>query len=204
MMTLYGAPTSPYVRKVRVMLIELGLQDRIRTEWLDPHSRPDALTRHNPLSKIPTLETEDGDVLYDSRVICGYLDTLHDGAPMTPADGAAHWRHLTAQALSDGILDAAVERVLEGRRPADKQHDAWIAKHTAKTNGGLDELERQVASLSAPDGPTDLTAIGAGCALGYLDFRLPQDQWRTSRPALAAWGDAYLARPSMQATVPQE
>ncbi len=204
MMTLYGSPTSPYVRKVRVMLIELGLEDRIRTEWLDPHSRPGSLTRQNPLSKIPTLQTEDGEVLYDSRVICEYVDTLHGGAPMTPADGTAHWRHLTTQALSDGILDAAVERVLEGRRPADKQHDAWIAKHKAKTDAGLDALEQQVDRLSAPDGPTDLPAIGVGCALGYLDFRLPQDQWRANRSALAACGDAYLARPAMQATAPQE
>ncbi len=203
MMQLYYSPTSPYVRKVHAMLLELDLMERVELVTVNPHERPDALVTNNPLSKIPVLVTDDGAVLYDSPVICAYVDSLHDGPKMIPAEGAARWRHLTFEALCDGIIDAAVARVLEGRRPPDRQHAPFVAGQKAKIDAGLDALEAGVEALTAPDGPTDLASLCAGIALGYLDLRCADDRWRDGRPRLAAWEAAFVERPSMQATVPR-
>jgi len=200
-MRLYHSPTSPYVRKVMVVLHETGLLaqvDLIATAGtpVDPGSMP---LGQNPLGKIPALERDDGPALYDSRVICRYLDALA-GTGLYPAD-ARQWDSLTLEATADGILDAALLMVYESRlRPADLRYDAWVEGQWGKIDRALDALEtRWIDHLQ---GPLDMAQIALACALGYLDFRHDARGWRDGRPRLAAWADAALARPAMIATRP--
>jgi glutathione S-transferase len=200
-MRLRYSPTSPYVRKVSVSAIELGLADRIErilTDTMDPDS---GLSEHNPLGKVPALILESGEVLYDSPVVCEYLDSLHDGAKIFPPAGPERWTALRQQALGDGILDAAILRMLETtRRPATLRWQAWIDKQAGKIASALDRLEAEAEDL---DGPLSIGRITIGCALGYLDFRAPDEDWRAARPSLAAWYQDFARRPSMQETVPK-
>ncbi len=201
-MKLRHSTTSPYVRKVTVTALELGLDDRIEripTNTMDPSSEHAA---DNPLGKVPALITDEGERLYDSPVICEYLDSLHDGVPLFPPAGAARWRALRLQALADGILDAAILKMLEvRRRPEALRWEGWIKLQGGKIARALDQLEREVEALA---GPLTIAQIAAGCALGYLDFRFPDEDWRAARPALAAWYQGFAQRPSMQQTEPRE
>ena len=200
-MKLYFASASPYVRKVRVLAIETGLADRIELVkvTITPVG-PDAdLCAENPIGKIPTLARDDGGALYDSRVICEYLDTLHDGARMFPAHGEARWTALRKQALADGILDAAVNvRYEMFLRPESLRWSGWVDGQMGKVRRSLDELERE------PLGETvDIGTVSTACALGYLDFRFADEGWRDSRPKLAAWFEMFSTRPSMSETRPE-
>lgn len=201
-MKLHFSPASPYVRKVLVLAHEVGLAERIeRVECaLTPIAPNDAVVADNPLGKVPTLVTDDGVALYDSRVICEYLDSLHDGPRMFPAAPAERWAALSRQALADGILDAAViARYETALRPESLRWQEWIDGQTQKFRRALDELEEQ-ADLLANE--PDIGTIAIGCALGYIDFRYDHERWRASRPQLAAWYGDFSARPSMRATVP--
>ena len=201
-MQLHYAKASPYTRKVLVVAHETGLAGRIERleRTISPVSPDPALNAANPLGKIPCLVTDDGTALFDSRVICAFLDTLHDGPPLCPADGAERWRVLRLQALGDGIMDAAVGTRYETfLRPESLRWPDWIEHQKQKVRRALDALDADVASLG--DG-VDLGTIAIGCALGYLDFRFPDEGWRSSRPALAAWFEAFDARASMRATAP--
>lgn len=200
-MLLYHSPTSPFVRKVEVLLRESGLDDRVRRETvggnpIDPRNMPVHL---NPLGKIPALALDDGRVLYDSRVICRYLDQ-RAGAGFYPATEAL-WDVLVVEALADGITDAAVLMVYETRlRPEPIRFAPWVEGQWQKVARGLDEMERRWLPLL--QGPMTMAQIAAGCALGYLDFRHPERGWREGRPGLAAWEEGFRARPAMAATVP--
>jgi glutathione S-transferase len=138
-------------------------------------------------------------VLYDSSVICEYLDTLNPGPKLIPADGA-RWHALRLQSLCDGILDAAVLCRYEGAvRPEALRWQSWIDGQFVKIRNGLDALEREVASW----GDTfQIGQIGAACVTGYLDFRFASEPWRESRPQLAAWHQRTLSRASVSATIP--
>lgn len=200
-MRLYWSPTSPYARKVLVLLRELDLLDRVQIMPagggpLDPGTLPIAL---NPLGKIPTLERDDGPALYDSRVICRYLDTLAGGR-FYPS-GAALWETLTLEATADGILDAALLMVYEDRvRPQDRRFPDWVEGQWSKVARTLDVVEaRWLAHLN---GPPDMGQIAMACATGYLDLRHSGRDWRAERPGLAEWDQRYAARPSMLATRP--
>ncbi len=200
-MRLYHSPTSPYVRKVMVLLHETGMLDRVALIGaagtpVDPGSMPLAL---NPLGKIPALEREDGPAIYDSRVICRYLDAQADGR-LYPA-APRLWDTLTLEATGDGITDAGILMVYETRvRPDDKRFAPWVEGQWAKIDRALDALEtRWISHLS---GPLDMGHIAIGCALGYMDFRHGARDWRAGRPDLAAWEAGFAARPSMVATVP--
>ncbi len=199
-MKLRYSATSPYVRKVLVAAIELGLADRIEripTVAADPAS---GLANDNPLGKVPALILEGGEALYDSPVICEYLDSLHDGAKIFPPPGPERWRAVRQQALGDGILDAAILRMLETvRRPEELRWPSWIDHQAGKVSRALDQFEREAESL---DGPLTIGQITAGCACGYLDFRFADDGWRATHPKLAAWYEAFAQHPSMQETVP--
>ena len=198
-MKLYYTPTSPFVRKVRVLAHELGLA--LETALLRPSPMtPDpVLSKQNPLSKIPALVLDDGTTLYDSPVICEYLDALA-GGHLIPAQGPERWRILRVQALADGILDAGILIFYErSQRPAELHWESWIGGQSAKVNQGLDALEREVATLG---GTIDLGQIACGAMLGWLDLRAPVGDFRLGRPGLAAWYREFLARPSMQATLP--
>ena len=200
-MKLRYSTTSPYVRKVTVVALETGLDARITrvpTLTSDPASD---LPKDNPLGKVPALVTDEGIAIYDSPVICEYLDTLHDGARIVPPIGAARWLALRQQALADGILDAAILRLLEMRRPESLRSADWIAKQKRVVGRSLDAIENDAAAL---EGPLTIGLVTTGVALGYLDFRFGADQWREGRPRLARWYASFAARPSMLATVPKE
>jgi len=200
-MRLYHSPTSPYVRKVMVVLHETGQADAVALvpvagTPVDPGTMPLA---QNPLGKIPTLERDGAPSLYDSRVIARFFDA-RAGGKLTPA-GERMWEALTLEATADGILDAAILMVYETRvRPEERRFPDWVEGQWAKGDRALDTLEaRWIAYLA---GPLDIGQIALGCALGYLDFRHDARGWRKTRPALAAWEAQIAARPSMTATRP--
>jgi glutathione S-transferase len=200
-MKLLYAPASPYARKVLAVAHETGLIDRIEvaTAATAPTGAAPDVAPHNPLGKVPTLLLDDGTSLYDSRVICEYLDARTTGPRLFP-DGEGRWDALTRQALGDGLLDAALltryERVL---RPEALRWDAWDGGQVAKIAAALDRIEAVVADMP----PLDIGAVAIGCALGYLDFRFPDLAWRDGRPAAAAWYAVFEARPAMVATAPR-
>lgn len=196
MSTLYYSPTSPYARKVRVLIRELGLHARIAEATMTPLDDPAALLAANPLAKVPALALDDGSALYDSRVICAWLLAHRDAAPAGPG-AAAHWQTQRRAALAEGLIDAAVAMTMEARRPAPQQSSYWLGRWTHAIERAVRVLETEVTTLS-----TDIDAISAAVALAYLDFRQPQIAWRAQAPALAHWLDGFAQRPSMQATVP--
>jgi glutathione S-transferase len=201
-LTLRHSPTSPYVRKVVVAADERGLAGRLSFQATNPWDPADDLPGDNPLGKVPALKLEDGTVLFDSPVIVRYLDTLHDGAPLFPHGGDRRWWVERTHALADGILDAAVTRLIENvRRPKELYWADWDARQKAKVDRALDDLALDVDRLKSD--PPDLAAIAAACALGYLDFRFQAEDWRASRPDLADWYAGFADRESMQKTVPK-
>jgi glutathione S-transferase len=202
-MKLFWSSRSPFVRKVMVAAHEVGVADRIATERVVVSAnKPNAdVMAVNPLNKIPTLVLDDGSVLYDSRVIAEYLDTLHDGPRLHPADGAARLQTLRRQALGDGMLEVGVLWLGERNRPKEAQSESHLAAFQLKTRLALDRLEAETLDLA---NLPDIGHIAIGCAVGYLDFRFPAEAWRTGRPGLAAWYAAFAQRPSMRATEPVE
>ena len=202
-MQLHYNIASPFVRKVMAVAIETGLAERIEpVKRLPSPVAPVAeVNADNPLGKIPCLVTDDGMALYDSRVICEYLDTLHHGPRMFPPSGAARWTALRRQALADGIMDAGVlTRYETFVRPEDVRWEAWIDNQKQKFWRGLDALEIESASL----GVVDIGTLAIACALGYLDFRYPDEDWRAGRPRLATWLEQFAQRPAIAQTAPQE
>jgi glutathione S-transferase len=197
-MKLHYSPTSPYVRKVNVLALELGLDAQIERILTNPWEPDKALLGNNPLSKVPTLITDDGLVLFDSPVICEYLDNEFGGNRLIPSYGQARWKALRLQALADGILDAAILRFLERKRKA--KSTEWDASQREAVVRALDALEAEVASW----GDTlTIGQIAAAVALGYLDFRFAEEDWRPDRPGLTEWYSAFSRRHSMSTTVPR-
>ena len=201
MLKLRNSATSPYVRKVRVLLLETGLEDRV--ELIDTHvtpTNPNAeLNVDNPIGKVPVLLTENGMALYDSPVICEYLDSLHSGTKMFPVNGVSRWLALRRQALGDGLLDAAILGRYESTlRPPDKLWQAWLDAQMGKIDRSLDAMDAEAKEL---EGIVDIGTITIACALGYLDFRYDQMNWRSERSDLYAWFEKFSLRPSMVATV---
>jgi len=201
-MKLLFNPASPFARKVRVAAHELGVHERIEPVVVAPLPiRPVAeLASVNPLGKVPCLVLDDGTALYDSRVIAEYLDGLVGGGGLFPPAGSARWTALRRQALGDGMMDAGVAmRYERAVRPAERQFSEWIDGQLVKIRQALDTLEQEAPSLA--QGVT-IGHIAIGCALGYLDFRFPEQSWRSGRAALAEFYDRFSARPSMTATTP--
>jgi glutathione S-transferase len=198
---LFHSPASPFARKCLVVAAELGLSDRIElvTAAVSPVSRDPDVVAHNPLGKIPTLVTDEGMVLYDSRVICVYLDAL-GGNRLIPAEGSARLRSLVEQALGDGIDDAAVLARYETTvRPEALRWDDWLTGQFDKVRSGLAEIERRARHFGDR---VDIGTIAIGCALGYLDYRHPALAWRDGHPNAAAWFAWFDGRDSMVATRP--
>ena len=197
-MKLHHSPASPYVRKVMACAIARGLDGRIEKVATNPHVSPAELLADNPLSKVPALVADDGTAIYDSPVICEYLDTLGDAAPLFPPTGSA--ARLSAQimhAAADGILDAAVARRLQMGHPQDDGRKAFDARQKAAIDRALDVLEK-----APPQGLSDIGAIAVACALGYLDFRFGHEPWRDTHPKLAAWFAEVSKLPPLAQTVP--
>jgi glutathione S-transferase len=200
-MKLFYSATSPFVRKCLVSAHELGLRERLELVPAAAHpvNRDRSVVACNPLGKIPTLVTEEGSVLYDSRVICEYLNSLGDGH-LLPKQGPERWAALVDQALADGIMDAAVlTRYEEAVRPESLRWSDWIAGQLDKVGCGLAEIERRKDKLGDR---VDLGTIALGCALGYLDFRFESFGWRAKAPKTAGWFERFSQRGSMSATRP--
>jgi glutathione S-transferase len=199
-MKLHWSPRSPFVRKVMVVVHERGLADRVtcvRTVAAStkPHA---ALMQDNPLSKIPTLLLDDGTVIYDSPVICEYLDTLAGTPKLHPAEPKARLAALRRQALGDGFLDMLVLLRDEGLRANPSEvHQASAAVRKAAV---LKSLDQEADSLAAT--PFGIGHIAIGCALSYLDFRYSDEDWRKDHPRIAGWHATFATRPSVRATEP--
>ena len=199
-MKLLYAPPSPFARKARVAVIEKGLEDRIELVMVNPMGDDAALLAANPLSKIPALILDDGRSLIDSALICEYLDGLRDTNPLIP-NGSDRYTVLADAYLANGVLEAAVVCRLEMFRPEEIRWPVWLERQHKAIERGLKALETRVDSLG---GAITLAQINVGILLEYLDFRLPDLDWRAAQPNLAAWQKVFSKRPAMGATRPAE
>ena len=197
-MKIYFAPASPYARKVRVLAHETGIHDRIQWLAVDPWSSEE-LRRINPLGKVPALLLADGRGLYDSTVICEYLDAVAGQHRAFPAVGAARWRALRLQSLGDGLCEALVRRRVELQRPAEQRSEETVSRQGEAIDAAGDVLDAEAERFC--ETPT-IGEMAVGCALGYLDFRCPGQTWRTRWPHLAHWYAGFAQRASMLATQP--
>ena len=198
-MKLYCNLTSPFVRKVRVVLRELGWGDRVEEVVIDPFSSqlPTEFLAANPLSRIPTLVTDHGEALPDSKLIVDYLQA-HADQPLPTPD--SRWAAGRRAVVAEGVLEAALASVLEKRRPESIVYPAFLDRQQAVIERSIDMLELEANALSDTEpGVIDITT---GVALAYLDFRLPYIDWRSRAPGLTRWYGAFNERPSMVATRP--
>lgn len=201
-MKLFISAASPFARKVRLVIREAGLESQFEEilTVVSPIQPNVELARANPLMKLPTLVTDDGLALFDSPMICEFVDSLNAGRKLFPAAGNARWVALRQQAVADGILDAAIlVRYQTALCPKELQWPQWIEGQRAKWRQALDFVESDVAAL---DGEATIGSLSVATTLAWLDFRYGDDDWRASRPALAAWFSAFDQRPSMLATRP--
>lgn len=193
-MKLYYSPTSPFVRKVVVTAIEAGLDAQITRIPTNPWQNPPELVHDNPLSKVPCLVTADGLALFDSPVICEYLDSV-GGGTMVPPAGPARWRALRLQAIGDGLMDAAINRRMDMTRPAEDARTAVMTRQAGLVFNALNVLEQESLTQHM-----DIGAMTIACALGYLDFRFQDEPWRDGRPSLTSWYTIFATRPALVAT----
>lgn len=200
-MKMYHSTTSPFVRKCMFIAHHLGLADRIEKlpSAAHPVNRDQSILPANPLGQVPTLITDDGMALFDSRVVCEYLDHLGNGE-FFAAQGPARWRILSEQSLADGILDAALLSRYEGAvRPENLRWADWTAGQMDKIAIGLAHFEKTIDPQALR---IDIGTVALGCALGYLDFRFGDFGWRARYPNLALWYETFAALPEMRATMP--
>ena len=202
-MKLIGSLTSPYVRKVRVVMAEKKLECEFVLEdvWGN-----DAILKSNPLGKVPCLVMDGGDAVFDSRVIVEYLDTLSPVGKLIPPSGRERTEVRTWEALSDGLCDAAILARMEahwsGRSEAQRSQK-WIDRQMSRVDAVLEAMSRGLADKPFCGGNQfTLADVAVGCALGYLDFRFPQIDWRSPYPNLAKYGEKLAARPSFADTAP--
>jgi glutathione S-transferase len=203
-MKLIGSTTSPYVRKVRIVMAEKKLDYQFVEE--DVWAADTSIMQSNPLGKVPCLVMEGGEALFDSRVIVEYLDTLSPVGKLIPAVGRERAEVKTWEALSDGVLDALILARLEsnwsGRSKAQRSQ-AWVDRQMAKTQASLKAMSQGVGDKPFCAGIyLSLADIAVGCALGYLDFRFPEIDWRTSYPNLAKLQEKLMQRASFADTMP--
>ncbi|MCE8021959.1 glutathione S-transferase [Halomonas sp. MCCC 1A11036] len=197
-MKLYLSINSPYARKVRVAIYELGIGQRIEMVETDPRDPSTGFWDINPLGKIPALSLADGGTIHDSPVIGEYINEWADG-DLLPKDAARRWRARTLVALGDGILDAGMAVRLEGMRPEHEQSAAWVEKQLATAQRGVDALERLLPEY---EDRVDLGSICVACTLAWLMFRHESQQWLSGRERLAAWFEDFDCRESMRSTRP--
>jgi glutathione S-transferase len=196
-MKLAYSPASPYVRKVTACAIKRGISDKI--ERMKIGTTDPALLQYNALSKVPTLITDDGACIFDSPVICEYLDSIGSAPKLFPPAGPARWKALTQEALADGILDATQPRRRELTLPQDDGRKGYIALQQGKVARAVAEFEKQAGSLGNLDTIGEITI---GCALGYLDFRYANEPWRAGHPKLEAWYAKVVKLPPLADTMP--
>ena len=199
-MKLYWSSRSPYVRKVMVFAHECGLAGRIEcVRTLVAMTRPNTdLLRINPLGRIPTLVLDDGSALYDSTVICEYLDSLHGGRRLFPESGQARWTALRRHALGNNLIDNLMLWRNELTRPQIQQSPETLAAFELKVRNAVAALDGEAAALAAA--PVDIGHVAIGSALGYADFRFAQIGWRSSCTHIARWFETFAQRPAMRDT----
>lgn len=196
-MKLFYSPASPYVRKVMACAIARRIDGRIERLTSGTSEYQAGLQLANPLSKVPCLIADDGLSLFDSPVICEFLDTIGDALPMFPVSGGARWRALKQQAMGDGMMDACLIRRGEAGKPTDAGREDLHAKQAAKVARSLDALE-----IYLPHKVVDIGSITIVAALGYLDFRFAAEPWRPGHPMLAAWYDEMMKDRCLAETAP--
>jgi glutathione S-transferase len=202
-MKLIGSLTSPYVRKVRIVLIEKNLTYEFMNE--PPWSAATRVPEYNPLGKVPALVTDDGTTLFDSNVLIDHIELIAPTPALVPSDRHAALQLRQLIALADGVTEAGIAILLEGRRPVDKQYPEWVARQRGKIERGLDALENRAQGKTWLHGEVFSAAdIAAGCMLFWLDFRIADLDWRARFPALRALAANLGQRPSFQHTVPVE
>lgn len=194
-MKLFVSSASPYARKCRIVAREQGLLSRIDEVDAVPLEDPPALRAANPLGKIPALVRDDGSVLADSKLIAAWFDSIGSGPSLYP-DGEERWTALQRAALAEGVMDATVPIVVERRRPPGQQSQLWLDRWARAIDGALGALAKD------PPQGFRIDAITLAAALEYLDFRLPDLDWRERHPALAAWHEEVRDRPSLAETRP--
>jgi glutathione S-transferase len=198
-MKMYYTTNSPFVRKVRIVASERRLDSHIDLIAANPWAADNPVQSVNPVGKIPTLVLDTGDALYDSQVICEYLDTLGSGPSLFPVQGNERWTALRRSALGNATMEAMISRRLESRRSDGERSHSWMERQRSIVNRCLDAMESEVDSLE------DALTIGHVtwiCALAHLDFRFGDEPWRVSRPKLSTWYRAQERRESVQSTMP--
>ncbi|MCB1682762.1 MAG: glutathione S-transferase N-terminal domain-containing protein [Alphaproteobacteria bacterium] len=200
-MKLFYTPTSPYARKVRVVAIEKGLKDKIELVIAPPAENPPELQKTNPLGAVPALQLENGESLYDSPVICAYLDSLSKDNPLYPSSGIEKFRAMRAEALANGIMESGVAIVYERRRTDTGISQKIVDKHLKAIDRAIPVLEAECPAFGEA---VTIAQIAYATALGYISFRLPEISWETKAPKLAKWAETFSERPSMKETVPKD
>lgn len=198
-MKLFSSKTSPFARKVRVAILELGLEGLVEEVFTDWSANEPEFLAANPLGQIPALITDKGETLPGSDLIIEYLQTRGGTLTSLPR-GSARWSKLKRAKLADGITEAAVSILLESRRPEGERSPNWVARKQGAIERSLDVLEQEADTLLTE--VPSVVEIAAGCALGYIDFRFAQLDWRQTRPALARWYAAFAERDAMTKTAP--
>lgn len=197
----YATINSPFARKVRMAAMETGQPDLIDWRMLSREQRAEMLPAINPLGKVPVLVLDNGEALYDSPVICAYVDAQHGGPKLIPAAGPERWRVLRLEALGDGLAEAVVALAQEGAKAQEQQSPRVIERQGAKVSAALGVLEAEAGAFRDPP---SMGEIAAACALGYMDYRAVAAGWRDRHPALAAWYAEIGARPSFAQTLPED
>lgn len=196
-MKLFYSVNSPYARKVRIVALEKGLMDGIEQVMVNPLENPPELLRINPLAKIPALLLQNGVSLCESPLICEYLDSLSSHNPLF-SSGTSRWHMLNRAALADGIMDAAVALVVEGRKPEAQRSPEWRERY----HDAITRTLAVLADITPKHEELNIASINLVVALGYISFRHPELNWREPHPALARWYEGFSNRPSMAATQP--
>jgi glutathione S-transferase len=198
-MKCYVTGNSPFARKVRVACIETGLNDEVEWQVITREERAEIIPGINPLGKVPVSILDAGDVLYDSPVICAYVDSLNNGRKLIPEDADERWRVLTLEALGDGLGEAVIATSQEDQRPGEKRSQGVVDRQTGKVNSALTALDAAAATFRNP--PT-MGEIAVACALGYMEFRDVVPGWRDTYPNLGGWYTEILNRRSFIQTAP--
>ncbi len=192
-MKLFYSPASPFARKVRVLVHEKGCAEQV--EYIPAASMEDPVDLHaaNPLGRVPTLITPEGMPVVESDVICAYLDEVLPGQKLIPSESPAHWQSLYRQSLGDGMMEAAVRLIQEKNRPESERSALWIARWKRAIDRSVIALE---ADMGVAQSGLDIGGIAVACALGYIDFRHTEIEWRANAPRLSGWYAIMSARPS--------
>ncbi len=198
-MELYISPTSPYARKAWMMVLEKGLAEQVEIKPVNPWESPPELTVKNPLSQVPVLAIGSDQYVYDSRVICAYLDSLGEGPQLVPQEGMERMAVLRMEALADGMSDVAVNVFFARKGNGDNPDTPAIERQLGKIDAVLRVMQDELPQF---EGKLNLGTIAYGAALGYLDLRYRELEWRKRVPELANWFKTMEQRPAMMITIP--